>query len=236
MTATLFPILSAIIIVITIIYKLYYLYQKRQIITSVTSLSRGESSERDLVYLYIPNKNGHTQIDLVVPTSVGIFVFEIKDYSGWIFGNANHNKWTQVLAYGQEKHQFYNPIKQNEGHISALRNSTEQLKNVPMYSIIVFYGSNEVKKLSNVPANCWVVYPNEAVKLVKHIVDSTPPAIFTDKWDIMRILKSAVMNGNDDTIRFEHRQKVQSVNLNKYESTYSYTPRFTGFNRRRRYF
>lgn len=251
MTVTLFAILSAIIIVITIIYTLYYLYQKRQIITSVTSLSRGESSERDLVYrlvkagipsstifhdLYIPNKNGHTQIDLVVPTSVGIFVFEIKDYSGWIFGNANHNKWTQVLAYGQEKHQFYNPIKQNEGHISALRNSTEQLNDVPMYSIIVFYGSSEVKKLSNVPANCWVVYPNEAVKLVKHIVDSTPPAIFTDKWEIMRILKSAVENGNDDTIKFEHLQKVQSVNFDKYESTYSYSPRFFGFNRRRRYF
>ena len=230
MIETLSTILLAVIIVITIIYKLYYQYKKRQIITSVTSLSRGESSERDLVYrlvkagipsstifhdLYIPNKNGHTQVDLVVPTSVGIFVFEIKDYSGWIFGNANHNKWTQVLAYGQEKHQFYNPIKQNEGHISALRNSTEQLKNIPMYSIIVFYGSSEVKKLSNVPANCWVVYPNEAVKLIKQIIDSTPPVIFTDKWEIMRILKSAVENGNDDTIKFEHLQKFQSVNLGK---------------------
>lgn len=232
MTETLFTILSAVII-ITIIYKLYYQYQKRQIIASVTSLSRGESSERDFVYrlvkagipsstifhdLYIPNKNGYTQVDLVVPTSVGIFVFEIKDYSGWIFGNASQNKWTQVLAYGQEKHQFYNPIKQNEGHISALRNSTEQLKDIPMYSIIVFYGSSEVKKLSNVPANCWVVYPNEAVNLIKHIVNSAPPAIFTDKWEIMRILKTAVENGNDDTIKFEHFQKVRSVNLNRYES------------------
>ena len=111
-------------VVITIVYELYYYQsQKRQIIATVTPLSRGESSERDLIYrlvkggipsstifhdLYIPNKNGYTQVDLVIPTSVGIFMFEIKDYSGWIFGNANHNSWTQVLAYGQEKHHFYN--------------------------------------------------------------------------------------------------------------------------------
>jgi hypothetical protein len=226
-----FPIilvLFLIVIISLIVRAIHYARQKRKIISTVTSLSRGERSERDLIYrlikagipastifhdLYVPTKRGYAQIDLVVPTNVGIFVLEVKDYSGWIFGNGKHDKWTQVLAYGQEKHQFYNPIKQNEGHISALRNSAEQLKNIPMYSIIVFYGSSEVKKLSNVPANCWVVYPNEVAKLIKHIVNSTPPAIFTDKWEIMRILKSAVVNGNDATIKFEHLQMVQSVNL-----------------------
>ena len=28
-----------------------------------------------------------TQVDVVVATKKGIIVFEIKDYSGWIFGN-----------------------------------------------------------------------------------------------------------------------------------------------------
>lgn len=246
MTDMLLAFLSAVIIAIVIIYKLYKLYcryQKRQIITAVTNLSRGESSERDLIYrlvkggipsstifhdLYIPNKNGHTQVDLVVPTSVGIFVFEIKDYSGWIFGDANRDKWTQVLAYGRERHQFYNPIKQNAEHISALRNAAEQLKNVPIYSIIVFYGSSEVRKLSNVPANCWIVYPKEVVKLIKHIIEGTTPAIYTDKWEIMRILKSAVENGNDDTIKFAHIRKVQSVYFGKHQSTYSNTPLMGG--------
>ena len=221
-----------------IIFFLRYKRRKRQIIASVTPLSRGESSERDLIYrlikggipsstifhdLYIPNKSGHTQVDLVVPTNVGIFVFEIKDYSGWIFGNAHHNKWTQVLAYGQEKHQFYNPIKQNEGHISALRNSAEQLNNVPIYSIIVFYGSSVVRKLSNVPANCWVVYPKEVVKLIRHIMESTQPAVYADKLEIMRILQAAVENGNNDAIRFAHIQKIQNTILNKHQSTNSTT-------------
>ena len=230
MTYILLPLLIVLSLVIIAI-ALYYQYQKRKIIATVTPLSRGESSERDLIYrlikggipfstifhdLYIPNKYGHTQVDLVIPSSVGIFVIEVKDYSGWIFGNANHNKWTQVLAYGQEKHQFYNPIKQNDGHISALRNSAEQLKEVPIYSIIVFYGSSEVRELSNVPANCWVVYPNEVVKLIRHIMEISPTAIYVDKWEIMRILKTFVENGNDNAIRLAHIQKVQKASFGKY--------------------
>ena len=32
----------------------------------------------------------------------------------------SQKKWTQVLAYGREKYQFYNPILQNKSHIYAL--------------------------------------------------------------------------------------------------------------------
>jgi len=36
--------------------------------------------------LYIRKHNGDfAQIDLVVATKVGIIVFEVKDYRGWIF-------------------------------------------------------------------------------------------------------------------------------------------------------
>ena len=40
----------------------------------------------------------------------GIFVFESKNYSGWIFGSADQLNWTQSLQNG-EKHHFYNPIR-----------------------------------------------------------------------------------------------------------------------------
>ena len=113
-------ILTFLLVIVRIILTRHH-RKKYDIISSVTSLSRGESSEQDLIYrlikagipastifhdLYIPTQHGHTQIDLVVPTNIGIFVFEVKDYSGWIFGNGKHNKWTQVLAYGQEKYHF----------------------------------------------------------------------------------------------------------------------------------
>lgn len=237
-----------ILVILAIFLHIRHQRKKREIISQVTSLSRGERSERDLIYrlikagipastifhdLYIPTKNGHTQIDLVVPTNVGIFVFEVKDYSGWIFGNGNHDRWTQVLAYGREKHQFYNPIKQNAGHIEALRNTSEQLQNIPIYSIIVFYGSCEIKDLTDVPSDCWVVYDYDTARIVKNIMETTHAAPYTDKWEVMRILKSGVENGNNESIKAAHLFKVQQTSYGKYNSTYSHSYRFYRHRRRR---
>ena len=58
-----------------------------------------------------------SQIDLVLVTSEGIIVIEVKDYSGWIYGSGNNTNWTKVLSYGKKKYKFYNPIKQNNNHI-----------------------------------------------------------------------------------------------------------------------
>src|SRR5437870_2475422 len=38
-----------------------------------------------------------TQIDHVVVSNYGIFCIETKAYSGWIFGNARDEYWTQVI-------------------------------------------------------------------------------------------------------------------------------------------
>ena len=235
-----------------IFFRIYKENQKRKIIKSVTQLSRGERSERDLIYrlvkegipastifhdLYFPNEHGHTQVDLVIPTNIGIFVFEVKDYSGWIFGNAKSKKWTQILAYGRERHQFYNPIMQNEGHITALRNTTEQLQNIPIYSVIVFYGSCILKNINNIPLNCQILYPESTPQYVKNLIANTTPAPYTDKWEIMRILKSCVDNGGNEAIRSTHQQKVQQVYYGRYQSSYSmnykHILRFRKFRRHR---
>ena len=87
----------------------------RKLIESVTSLDRGTHSERLLILnllkseipsvtiyhdLIIKKDNDEfSQIDLVLVTSEGIIVFEVKDYSGWIFGSGNNTNWTQVLSY-----------------------------------------------------------------------------------------------------------------------------------------
>jgi hypothetical protein len=69
------------------------------------------------------------------PKGRGIKPQGIKDYSGWIFGKGNQTKWTQVLAYGREKYCFYNPIMQNNGHISALRKQLKQFEQIPFLFI-----------------------------------------------------------------------------------------------------
>lgn len=108
-----------------------------KLLRSVSSPNRGTGAERRLVIrmlrrgvhpkaifhdLYLQKRNGEfAQIDIVVATPQGLLAIEVKDYSGWLFGNEKQRYWTQVLNYGKEKYRFYNPIMQNAGHIKALR-------------------------------------------------------------------------------------------------------------------
>lgn len=59
------------------------------------------------------------EIDVLLLTAKGIFVFESKNYAGWIFGSANQRQWTVSLAK-DKRERFYNPVLQNRTHVRAL--------------------------------------------------------------------------------------------------------------------
>ena len=93
-----------------------------------------------LFNIYLPKGNGETtEIDILMICSKGIFIFESKNYSGWIFGNEEQKNWCQTLPKGRgqsHKEYFYNPIMQNRSHIKHLQ--TFLGEQVPIYSVIVF--------------------------------------------------------------------------------------------------
>lgn len=75
--------------------------------------------EQVLRNVYIPTRNGKTsEIDLILVSKKGIFVFEVKNYGGNIYGDATREKWIQYL--GSEKNYFYNPLLQNRNHAKYL--------------------------------------------------------------------------------------------------------------------
>ena len=87
-------------------------------------------------------------IAVLLITIKGLFVFESKNYSGWILGSETQKNWTQTLPKGRGKNQkeyFYNPILQNKGHINTLKKILKQ--NVPIYSIITFSERCTLKKV-----------------------------------------------------------------------------------------
>ena len=113
----------SIVIGFFIIYYIIKSYQRkrdRELISSVTSLNRGTNSELLLILQLLKkgfpsvtiyhdliikkDNNGFSQIDLVLVTSEGIIVIEVKDYSGWIYGSGNNTNWTKVLSYGRKKY------------------------------------------------------------------------------------------------------------------------------------
>ena len=188
---------------------------------------RGTRAERNLVSilkhsgipeqtifhdLYVKKYNGNfSQIDLVVATTAGIIVFEVKDYSGWIFGTGYQSQWTQVLAYGQRKYRFYNPIMQNIKHISDLRKTLKQFDNIPFYSIIVFYGDCVLKDVSFVPQGTFLVKPERVIEAMRIIIANNEPASYTDKHEVVRVLQEAVQNGESPEVQWQHIENVRDM-------------------------
>lgn len=96
--------------------------------------------------IYLPKGNGdYSEIDLAFVTKKGVFVFECKNYSGWIFGSEKDKYWTATYVNGEKK-QFYNPVMQNEAHIRVLKIHIGSA--IPCFSIVVFSDRCELKKIS----------------------------------------------------------------------------------------
>jgi hypothetical protein len=93
------------------------------------------------VTLRLPD--GSTQVDHILVSRFGVFVIETKDYNGWIFANAKHATWTQVLFHS--KFRFQNPIFQNLRHVRAVQELLDFLPPEAVRSIVVFTGEAEFK-------------------------------------------------------------------------------------------
>ena len=87
-----------------------------------------------------------SQIDHILIGKKGIFVIETKDYSGVILGGDYDVNWTQKLM-GHTNY-FYNPIRQNYGHVKAL----EEILDIDKIFIplIVFTNKSNIKNLETV--------------------------------------------------------------------------------------
>ncbi len=125
--------------------------------------------------IYVPKANGGTaEIDLVLIHPKGLFVFESKNYSGWIFGNERHQNWTQTFPKNWNgkghKQQFYNPILQNSNHIKHLKHHIE--KSIPVWSIIVFSDECELKDITVSSKNVRVVQCRQVASSVGQICDA----------------------------------------------------------------
>lgn len=221
---------TAVIIIglaINLLVKFYPIYRDRRLLKTVTQLNRGTDSERQLILkllkngihcdaiyhdLIIETHPGKShQIDLVIATTQGLIVVEVKDYSGWIFGSANSQQWTKVLAYGNEKYQFYNPIWQNKGHIKAIKGLLDQLNIIPVFSIVAFSGSCELKSISYVPEGCWVVKTDRILEAIERIQLDNPPAPYKDKREIINTLKSISAKSSDAYLQSKHNQHIRDI-------------------------
>ena len=220
-----FIILVFILLSVVSIF-VYTEFKDRELLKTVTNPNRGTRSERKMVLkilksgikstaifhdIYLNNGNGkYSQIDLVVATKVGIVVFEVKEYSGWIFGNENQINWTQILAYGKRKYKFYNPILQNKKHVEDLK-KFYHFDNIPVFSMIVFFGDCEFKNLIDLPSRTFLTKSNRVMNRFNEILENNQPAKYENKWEIVNLLKQAVKNGENLIIREKHIKNIEKL-------------------------
>lgn len=130
--------------------------------------------------VYIPKADGSTsEIDLLYITQKGFFVIESKNYSGYIFGDDRRQEWTSTLYGGStwyggskvNKYKLYNPVWQNNSHISSLKS---YLGEISAISIIVFGDNCELKNVNVNKENVYVCYEKELKKLIKSVWENLP--------------------------------------------------------------
>lgn len=119
-----------------------------------------------------------TQLDHVVVSNYGIFVIETKNYKGWITGNEYDDYWKQTIYNRKEK--LRNPIKQNYGHIQALKEHLSEYSNANFISIIAFTTKADLKVDTKTP----VIYTINLPKIIRSfdvesISNSTRDLIYT---------------------------------------------------------
>ena len=88
-------------------------------------LSNNFPNARLLTNLLIPRKdsvNEYSEIDILFLHTSGLYVLELKNYKGFIFGGLNDEKWNVGYKINNKRRtfEFLNPLIQNKKHIIDL--------------------------------------------------------------------------------------------------------------------
>lgn len=161
------------------------------------------------VYYEVVKKS--TQVDHIIVSPYGIFVIETKNHKGWVFGDIKSSVWTQVLngennwrAYGGHDHYtFYNPVRQNEGHLNTLSN---QIKIPINYMIGMIVFTNPEAYLGNVNCNCCYT-----LDMLYNAILSYNRPLWNMKQRDNIIKRIEYMNTSSYSLSKEHTQYVQDI-------------------------
>ena len=160
----------------------------------------------------IRTDRGTTQIDHVVISVYGIFVIETKNYKGLIFGNEYDDNWKQVIYKRSER--FRNPIKQNYGHVAALKERLNLEKDLLIISIIAFTNRASLKVNTKTP----VMYDSNVVSYIRGYNNK-----LISEDDVKRIYYDLLMSNIDSkdtrkehvhSIRKNLRERENNINNN----------------------
>lgn len=154
--------------------------------------------------VYVPTEDGKTsEIDLLVISKKGLLVFECKNYSGNIYGDATRNKWIQYL--GKKKSYFYNPFMQNRSHAKHLKKYLEAYGELPIIPMVITISAGKWKVKNYGPEDYLLGYNCH----LKDILAKTPDSELMAQHFKAITTKLQPLSRPDESIRQEHIQQVK---------------------------
>lgn len=161
--------------------------------------------------LYIPTGYGATtEIDCVYIHETGLYVIESKNYSGWIFGNETDNSWLQTFANGQQ-FPFYNPVKQNIGHIRALQRLFPTIPSNCYISVIVFSEHCTLKKVSYSQQQTCIVNRQHVKQTMLTQIQQAPTIFNKQQINTIYHFLSRYTSVDAD-VKEQHIKHIQQIN------------------------
>ena len=234
--------LYIIIIAILLFYGInYYLYSKTeyyfvtrtpflQIFHDYNTGKKGEfllyqtikkipGYKKYLFNCYIPKEDGTTsEIDLIFIHASGIYVFESKNYNGWIFGTETMQEWTQTIKKEEKKtksakiykNKFFNPIMQNKTHIKHLKAYISEFTEIPIHSYIVFGNGCELKSITLTTKEHKVINRRNVAKNISIQADETPKPL--SKFDIDNVYYKLYRTSQaSEFVKQEHIENIKNA-------------------------
>lgn len=170
---------------------------ERKVDSKLNPLIFGKVEHRQINNLILVDDNGKShQIDHIEIRENGIFCIETKSYLGWVFGSETQDKWTQSL-YNGEKHQLFNPLKQNKSHCYQI--SKVIGKKYIVNSLVVMANNNADRiKCSN------VINLSNLKSYLKHFNNGVH--ITTQEMDI---IYSKLLHASSGMSNKEHVQNIR---------------------------
>lgn len=164
--------------------------------------------ESVLTNIYLENKNTEmTEIDVLAVSTKGIYVFEMKNYAGYIYGSENDQFWTQVLNRWT-KNKFYNPLRQNYAHTKAV----ESFLNIPKKGIVPIVVFSNRSKLSKIEINGSqnVFQFHDAIRFVKRY-ETNSDLVFSKQQKEEFLIKLLNQCHMSEEIKEKHLCEVKAL-------------------------
>lgn len=166
------PYVVIAVIVIILIYLKYLNSPKTKGIRGEKQVNRVlkrlalEHGGIELTDFMLEDQKSSSQIDNILLTQKALYVIEVKNYRGMIFGSKDQINWTVTIktVYTNRsrsgrrykkahisKNAFYNPIKQNQTHIRKIQNLIPETRDIPVINLVVFGNHAILSNLKQIP-------------------------------------------------------------------------------------